>query len=312
MGVFNSGLQSMTPVYDEGYQASLTAAASVTVIDYSGSGRLMTITWYHATVQDDVEIGITVDGGSEDKADLDGTNALVSLGYMESNAATAGKVALSLEFTTSLVVKIYNGNAAAKNTGGTGYYGILSHEIDRIIIPAGDPIPHRNYTSDKDVMCIMIKGSGRIGSRLIYPVEETINLKSLEVQESQFITDLNKPVRKFVKKPITGTKQIIIDGTYYDITVNNGVIELTSAPYLITRDAFIDRFTPDEITNIINASHEHPNGAIRKGLQDFVFQIQSRQKINLRWVALQTKVNQLHSVAGLIASHRPAQILATA
>ena len=294
MGTFNSPMQSMTPVYDDAWEAALADQAAATIVNYSsGAGRLSYLVWFHEDSEKEVEIGINIDGGGEVKADLDATNTNIPLGFQGSAGGTSAFASLNLEFTSSCVLKIYNDDgAAAKNTGGGVFYGILSHEVERLIIPAGDPLPDRNYTEPADVLCIMIQGGdGRLASRLVYPINQKIDTQNQEVQDSEFLTAINGPTRQYVKNAFTGTEKLIIDGVYYDLTVSNGVIELASIPNLITKEAFLDRFTSDEQAEIIFQSREHATAAVRKGLQDFIFQIQARNKINLRWSQLITKVN---------------------
>lgn len=295
----------MTPVYDDAYNAALADNAAITVVNYSsGAGRLSTIGWYQGDSQTEVGVGINIDGGGEDIAELDDTNILCAHSYGVQYAVVLSGVAyFNLEFQSSLVVKCYNRDGAgAKAVGGSSWYGILSEEVERLVIPAGSPLPHRDYVESEDVLCIMIRGGdGRIGSRLVYPIGEKINIDAGEVQESQFLTELKGPVRQFVKKAVTGSRQIIIDGTYYDISVNDGVIELESIPYLITNVALWDRFTADEQEALIG--HTNPKVMV------FMHELKVRNKINLRWAKLITAINTMET-AGLIGQGRAAEILA--
>ena len=297
-------------MFDDVYSAALADQAFATVVNYSsGAGRLSAISWYHEDLWHETSVGINIDGAGEVLAAPG--DAKSGEGWQSGEAQKYGGAApFNLEFTSSLVVRVKNNDgAAAKNTGGAAWYGILSHEVERLIIPAGDPLPDRNYTEPMDVLCIMIdSGSDNLASRLVYPINQKIDTEKEEVQDSEFLTTINGPTRQFVKNAFTGIEKLIIDGVYYDLTVNNGVIELTSIPNLITREAFLDRFTSAEQAEIIFQSREHATAAVRKGLQDLMFQIQTRNKINLRWGQLITKVNQLESF-GLIGAGRADEIL---
>jgi len=300
MGQFNSPMQSMTPIYDDAYQAALGNGVAITVVNYSsGAGRLFYMSWGGANSDWEKNPGVNVDGGGEDVADLDGAAAdLID-----------SPINFSLEFTSSLVLKLYNDQGGASNTGAVAFYGILSDELERFIVPAGASLPDRDYTEPTDVLCIMIdSGKSNPASRLVYPINQKIDTQAEETQDSEFLTDINGPTRQYMKNTFTGIEQIIIDGVYYDLTVNNGVIELASIPNLITKEAFLDRFTSGEQEEIIFQSREHATAAVRKGLQDLIFQIQTRNKINLRWSRLITKVNQLETF-GLIDPGRAGEIL---
>lgn len=301
MGVFNSPMQSMTYTEDGIAQAGAAAAKAsyYTVTNYSsGGGRLMLVGYYNASANTaDAVVRITIDGGSAITWDADSiadecANMFQGIGggYLS--------LPLNLEFTTSLLVEIANDNVGVQNIRGQTHYGVLSKEVERRVIPAGSPLPGREYTEAVDVMCIMIQSGGGLASRLIYPTSQRVDLSQGKVLEYDFNTDLNGPVRSWIQSNFTGSMKTVLNGELITIDVVNGVIQVV--PEFIRAIDFWDRFTEAEQEDLHDSNH--------KKAKNFMCRFKMKKHINLAEAKMITAVRNLES-GKFIAPGRADEIL---
>ena len=273
------------------------------VTNYSGQGILMGVGQSNDTTQTG-ELRITADSNAHTivKASLE----IVRDMFTGTNNDD-GHIPMCLEFNATLVVEIRrDGDTNALR--GWAHYGILSEEYKREIIPAGDPLPMRDYTYPYDVMVIhfcekVVDGqpNGHLSSKIQFPQSEIINVGAGQVQEVAFNTTVKGPRYDYAQSNFTGTKQITVEDEVFDLPITNGIITPDSIPFMITNKAFWGRFTSAEQETLV----AHTN----KKVKALLYEIRMRPKINLRWSKLITAINAMEN-AGIIGAGRAAEILA--
>lgn len=165
MTVWNSPMQSMTWEEDHTNRAAAGTGSPVDgtwyeITNYSGVGRLMAIGLYAITTET-AELKITTDGNAHTilKGSLAASNATYSVSNMfVGDTAKTYSFPFSLEFISTLVIE-YRRDGDTNDIAGWASYGILSEELKREIIPAGQPVPDRYGNPrprvyDEDIMLV--------------------------------------------------------------------------------------------------------------------------------------------------------------
>lgn len=171
MAIVSGLLNSMTWEEDAVYQANAAAAHGTlyTVTNYAGTGVLFMVGIYNAAGVVDNYLQITADGNAhawDAGAVALGSNLFVQW-HNNTTVYFSHVFNMALEFTTSLLVEMGNDNAAQQNIVGATSYGILSKEVDRKLVRAGEKLDRRDYVLDRDVMEVKFATGNEIsGSKL--------------------------------------------------------------------------------------------------------------------------------------------------
>ncbi len=267
MGSFNPNIRSMTPVFDQIYQATAAAnhASLYTVTDFSGKG-ICSHVGENFTAQDitDFYIQFTVDGATPvvlDTGAITSGHAVWNFSLiLGSNSPKSINLLLLLEFDTSLKIEVANDNAATKNIVGGCAYHSFSEEYQRTLHAAGSQIPDAHDGNRPDAMPIDVmlvwyqSKDGSISNRMVVTLNKMplIDEDAISgvIQKTQFETTLNSPLFSKVTDARDVQMDIGIKGYSYQADFVNGVLNPASLVLLdreIRKEDFMDRFTLNEL-----------------------------------------------------------------
>lgn len=218
------GFRSMKVEQDAVYQTSAPAAHATlyTVTDCTGAGILSVVAEYNSGGAANNYVTIAIDGGTTEVMNANAeTNltTLISLGVVNS-----GWWHFAAEFNASLLVKMANNHGAtAYNLTGLCLYQHLSNEVKREIIPAGEPLPNRDYTYPFDVLVVHYATGGT-------------SIKFLSSEQVKTWTDPDGTVRGQLVKPAYNLEALGIAGETYDPAVP----KIVAAPVHETKEVEVE------------------------------------------------------------------------
>ena len=229
--------RSMKYEEDGFYQASSTSGSWYTVTDYTGPGVLFQVGIYEEADVEKCRLRMTLSGLTAVTWQIDNYE-----GYIHSNVISDSYAAITGAWEFFAVkAEVRQDSGVAHDLAGQTHYGIFSEEKERRIIPAGDPLPDRDYTYPFDVMAVFFKSdlreewSSKIeflpnpGMKIFYAPDGTPlgNWKKALFGPAGIAGKdyaINQPRKVWIDDPRDGEIVVEINGQKYKAPVKGGVL----------------------------------------------------------------------------------------